>query len=416
MRVLLVNKFWYPKGGSERYTFLLKDLLEANGHEVIPFAMDDERNLPTPWAEHFVSHVDFWEAADAVPNETSALARLSRVVWSREAARKITEVIAEAKPDIAHLQNFAHQISPSILPVLARHGIPVVWTLHDYKALCPNYRMYTRGLPCERCTGHNYANAIRYRCMGSWGASAAVALEMYVHHVILNVYGKHLSCVIAPSEFLAGKLIEWGWKGKVEVIPNFVPLERMRTGPAAADPLRVTRAHVPAVLFVGRLQEEKGIEDFVEAARLLPAIPFEVIGDGPLAVKSQISNLKCLGVLSPEETAQHIARAAMLVVPSRWYENAPYVVLEAMAAGVPVIASRIGGLPELVRDGETGILVPPRDQGTLAKTIERLYPDEAERRRMGERARVIAATEYGPDRHYQRLLARYDALPCGGRR
>ncbi|MDO8598944.1 MAG: glycosyltransferase, partial [bacterium] len=281
MKILLVNKFWYPKGGSERYTFALKDLLESRGHEVIPFAMEDERNLSTPWAAHFVSHVDYWEAADAVPDQTSMLGKLSRIVWSREAVQKLEALIAETKPDVAHLQNFAHQISPSILPVLARHGIPVVWTLHDYKALCPNYRMYTKGLPCERCKGHSYANAIRYRCMGSVGASAAVALEMYLHHVILNVYGKHLSAVIAPSEFLATKLKEWGWKGRVEVVPNFVGVSTPSRSPSPGEGEKKT------VLFVGRLMEEKGIEDFVEAARRLPEIPFAVVGDGPLRSKFQ---------------------------------------------------------------------------------------------------------------------------------
>jgi len=430
MRVLLVNKFWYPKGGSERYTFALKNLLESKGHEVIPFGMEDERNVPTQWAEHFVSHVDFWEAADAVPNQTSALARISRVLWSREAAQKIEEVIVEAKPDVAHLQNFAHQLSPSILPALARHSIPTIWTLHDYEALCPNYRMYTRGLPCERCKGHSYANAIRYRCMGSFGASAAVALEMAFHHIVLNVYGKHLAAVIAPSAFLATKLREWGWKGRIEMLSNFINPENAGIAALASGSLAMTSP----VLFVGRLVEEKGIEDFVEAAKRLPMTPFEIVGGDnpsppPLTLRGGAEpssppltlrggtlgggNVRWLGALTPDETAKRIASAAMLVVPSRWYENAPYVVLEAMAAGVPVVASRIGGLPELVRDGETGVLVPPRNPETLARTIETLYHDGAARQRFGARARAIVAEEYGPERHYERLTNIYDELVNG---
>ncbi|MBI4450115.1 glycosyltransferase [Candidatus Uhrbacteria bacterium] len=199
MRVLLVNKFWYPKGGSERYTFLLKYLLEAKGHEVIPFAMDDERNVPTPWSTHFVSHVDFWEAADAAPNQTSLLQKLSRIMWSREAARKIGAVIDEVKPDIAHLQNFTHQISPSILAVLRRRNVPIVWTLHDLDVFRPGYRMPR-----------------------AWGRRALAWVEYVFHHTILNVYRRNIDCIIAPSRFVADAVRGWGWRGRVEVVPNFI--------------------------------------------------------------------------------------------------------------------------------------------------------------------------------------------------
>ncbi|MFH1098867.1 MAG: glycosyltransferase [Candidatus Uhrbacteria bacterium] len=437
MRVLLVNKFWYPKGGSERYAFLLKDLLESHGHEVVPFAMEDERNFSTPRASYFVPHVDFWEATDAVPNETSGLTKLRTVFWNRAAARQLDELLKEWKPDVAHLQNFSHQISPSILPVLKRHGVPIVWTLHDYELLCPNYRMYTQGSPCERCRRHRYWNTLRYSCMGNCAASAAVALEHSLH-AALGVYCKNIDVVIAPSQFLASKLAEWGWSGRVEVIPNFVPIPPTPpTPPPVPRELGISlrsrrggKEGTGSALFVGRLMEEKGIEDFVEAARRLPGIQFEVIGDGPLGKKFQISstkfqtnsksqapnlplpadkfqNVQWLGARSSEETRVRIASAAMVVVPSRWYENAPYVVLEAMAAGVPVVASQIGGLPELVRDGETGLLVPSRDPEALANAIKVLHNDPARCRAMGERARGIARTEYEPGRHYERIVGIY---------
>jgi len=167
------------------------------------------------------------------------------------------------------------------------------------------------------------------------------------------------------------------------------------------------------VLFVGRLAEEKGIGDILDAAKRLPNIPFEVIGEGPLGIsnlKLQISNVRWLGGLASHEVQQRIVRAAMVVVPSTIPENAPYAILEAMAAGVPVIASRAGGIPELVRDGETGLLVPPRDPVTLAKTIEMVYGDGTLRERMGTRARAIATEEYGSERHYQRVIELFTAL------
>lgn len=405
MRVLLVNKFWYPKGGAERYTFLLRDLLEARGDVVIPFAMEDERNEPTPWAEHFLPHVDFWDAEDAVPNATRALERLSQVLWNRDAATRIGEVLDEAKPDIVHLQNFAHQISPAILPVIAERGIPIVWTLHDYKAMCPNYRMYTEGAPCERCNRRQYWNAVVHNCMGSLGASAAVALEMTLHHAILDVYGKHLAAVIAPSAFMAGRLRAWGWEGRIEVIPNFVP----------ALPARIPTDGDRVVLSVGRLAEEKGIADLLEAAQRSPEVPFVIIGDGPLRAQCELRAAQCVNVqyrgpVAPVEVQRAIGAAAIVVVPSRWYENAPYVVLEAMAAGVPVIASDIGGLPELVRHGETGLLVPPANAAALDKTVAMLYRDRNLCAELGARAREVAAMEYAPARHDERLGGLYREL------
>lgn len=441
MRVLLVNKFWYPKGGSERYTFLLKDLLESHGHEVVPFAMEDERNLSTPWAEFFAPHVDFWGEHPNDPNtirmirirpehphswhsdifvdsDAHLIKKLKTVLWNRVAAERLDALLQEWKPDIAHLQNFSHQISPSILPVLARHGIPIVWTLHDYELLCPNYRMYTKGSPCERCKSHRYWNAVRFNCMGSCAASVAAVLE-HAYHAMNGVYRKYVDAVIAPSRFLAGKLAEWGWKGKVEVIPNFIKSDANDANGRANDANSDSRhsdafvdSDVHPVLFVGRLQEEKGIEDFMEAAERCPEIAFAIIGDGPLSGEvrkrmTRVKNLVWQGVLPVEETAKRIAAARIVVVPSRWYENAPYVVLEAMAAGIPVIATCIGGLPELVRENETGLLVPPRDAEALAVAVQTLYSDPLRCRTMGDRAQEIARTEYGPDRHYERITGVY---------
>ncbi|MFH1430143.1 MAG: glycosyltransferase [Candidatus Uhrbacteria bacterium] len=416
MRVLLANKFWYPKGGSERYTFLLKDLLEAHGHEVVPFAMDDERNVASEWAEYFVPHVDFWDAEDAVPNQTALLKKLSRVVWSLDAQDRMRTLLDAVKPDIVHLQNFAHQISPSILPVIAERGIPIVWTLHDYKIMCPNYRMYSKGMPCERCKRRKYWNAPLRNCMGSVGASAAVAFEMFVHHAVLNVYGKHLGAVVAPSRFLATKLADWGWKGRVEMIPNFITRD---AGCETLDAVSLSNTNQSTsgapVLFVGRLAEEKGVEEFLAAARRLREISFELIGDGPLLEhckdqEERCTNLRCWGRLSSEEVLERLAEASILVVPSRWYENAPYVVLEAMQLGIPVIASNIGGLPELVRDNVTGRLVAPGDARVLEDTIAQLYGNSIQRRTFGERARAIVESEYGPITHIERLSSLYASL------
>jgi len=180
MKILLVNKFWYPKGGSERYAFLLKDLLESRGHEVATFGAEG--------AQHPL-----------------------RYLWDRVAARRIEALLDEAKPDIAHLQNFTHQISPSILPVLRKHGVPIVWTLHDLDVFRPGYRN-----------------------PNAWGRRAAAWVEYLLHHTILDVYRRNIDCIIAPSRFAADAVREWGWRGRVEVVPNFVPEEHANV--TNADP------------------------------------------------------------------------------------------------------------------------------------------------------------------------------------
>jgi glycosyltransferase involved in cell wall biosynthesis len=408
MKIVLVNKFWYPKGGTERYLFLLKDLLEQHGHEVIPFGMDDERNIVPSSLSHFVSHVDFWDAEDSVSNQTSPASAAARVLWSREASKKFAALLDEEHPDIIHIHNIAHQISPSILPVAGRRNIPVVATAHDYKLQCPNYRMFTQGSPCERCQGKRYWNAVRFQCFATRGASAIAAAEMTLHHVLLDVYGRYLSAVVAPSQFMAEKLESWKWRGRVDVIPNFIP-------PPYREPDTVLQED-GRVLFVGRLTEEKGVEDFLAATWKLPNVPFSLIGDGPLApsvaaaVEKQ-HHVKWLQDQSPDDVSRHLSRAAMVVVPSRWYENAPYVVLEAMASGVPVVATRVGGLPELVRDGVNGAVVSVKDHEALAKSIEMLYTDLSLRRAMGERARKLAKEKYGPEQHYKALMELYTSLP-----
>ncbi|MDO8621957.1 MAG: glycosyltransferase family 4 protein, partial [bacterium] len=251
-----------------------------------------------------------------------------------------------------------------------------------------------------------------YRNPNAWGRRATAWVEYVFHHTILNVYRRNIDCIIAPSRFVADAVRGWGWRGKIEVIPNFLPSppRSLRT-PSNSPSGR--GGETPPVLFVGRLSEEKGIADFVEAARRLPEIPFEVVGNGnssspPLTLRG--GNIRWLGVLQPDEAQRRIASAAVVVVPSVVPEIAPYVILEAMAAGVPVVASRIGGIPELVHEGETGFLVPPRDPAALAKTIEMVYGDGMLRERLGTRARAIATAEYGPERHYERIIGLFTAL------
>lgn len=216
MVVLQANKFFYLRGGSERYMFLLSDALERRGHDVVHFSMAHPQNAPSAYAKHFVKRRDYDGAAFPISNAIS-------FIRSKEAAQNIAALIAEKRPDVAHLHNIYHQLTPSIIGVLKSHGIPVVMTAHDYKLVCPNYSMFAHGEHCYKCKGGAYINAARTRCAGgSFARSAMLSLEAYWQK-FSRVYGK-LDRILAPSHYMRDTLVDGGYPADTVVhLPNFVP-------------------------------------------------------------------------------------------------------------------------------------------------------------------------------------------------
>lgn len=398
MRILHINKFFYERGGAERYFFAFSELLEAHGHTVIPFAMQDPANRPSPWQKFFPSRVDFEN-----PRGFGALRALGRMFWSFEVARKFDALIREAKPEIAHIHNIYHQLAPlAVLTVLRRHHIPVVQTLHDYKLVAPNYTLFDRHGICERAK-RGYLRTVLGRCIrGSFFASAVEAFEM----TILRLFGvrDRVAQFLAPSDFLREKLGEWGVaQARISVVPLPISPE------AAIHPLG------DAVLYLGRLSPEKGVSVLLRAWKHAPAeARLMIAGTGSelqklrsLVASLGLRNVAFLGHVSRERLPEVFAAARCVVVPSRSYEVSPYVILEAGARGIPVIASRIGGIPELVQHEKTGLLVPSRHVGTLWEAIRVLLADKTRAEALGKalRSRIIA--EHDPERHYQALISLY---------
>ncbi len=350
MRILLINQFFYRRRGAETYLFDLKALLERNGHEVAVFSMVHPENEPSPWSQYFVSSVDY---------SNKNIKAAARMFWSREAQRKLDTLLDVFKPDLAHIQNIYHQISPSVLVTLKKRHIPIVLTLHDYKLICPNYELYTENETCRRCKGGRYYNAVVHRCLKSSTAMSALAMfEMYLHK-LTQVYERNVDCFISPSQFLKNEVIAWGEQLKrIEVLPNFIDTTAASAGDIGRD-----------VLYAGSLSPIKGVglllDNFREnqyGCRLLLA------GSGPLQANST-ATIQFLGQLSKEELAQQMRQSRVVVVPSRHHENFPYTVLEAFAAGKPVIGSRRGGIPELVQDGKTGWLFEPNKPASLTAAL-----------------------------------------------
>lgn len=397
-RVLLVNKFYRPYGGVESYLGALSRLLELQGHIVVPFAMSHPQNWATPWQSFFVSQVEYQQAGMG-----QRLRAAGRALFSVEAYRKVRQLCRAAKPDVAHVQHIYHQLSPSVLYALTHAGVPIVQTLHDYKLVCPNYKLYIpqRRELCHRCRGGRFYHAAWFNCL-NYGRMASVLamVEAYVCG-LLKPYQKLVKHFITPSAFLRDRIVEAGIPAeRVSVVYNFVDAEDF-TPPQQGR----------YVLFVGRLEPEKGVDVLIRAAQRMSDVAFLVAGSGSAAAslrhQASDANVRFIGWLDARARRQALAEAVCVVVPSLWYDVAPMVILEAYAAGKPVIGSAQGGIPELIQEGETGFIVPAGDDETLAERIDFLWRHPEQARQMGEHAQAFARQRFSPERHYQALLAIY---------
>lgn len=396
MRVLVANKFWYRRGGLERVMFDEIAWLEAAGHETAHFSMTHPDNEASPWERFFVPYIELGGGAKG----SDSLVAAARMFDNRVAARRFGELFEAFGPDVVHVHGIHRQMSPSILAVARRAGVPVVQTLHDYHHVCPADTLLRGGdalcMP-PACGALNYAPAIVSRChKGSLAMSALSATETFYQRV-RRAYERGVARFIAPSRFMADVMTRGGWSVPNDIIPNAVPMpEHAAVGGEA-------------FVFAGRLAPEKGAGVFLDAARAA-GVRALVAGDGPLAGElKRAGGAEFLGRLGGREVEDLVAHARAVVVPSVWFENAPMSVLEAMAAGVPVIASRIGGIPEQLRDGGEGILVEPGDVDALAKAMRRLARDPELATRLGAAGRARVAREYAPEAHLDALLATYAA-------
>lgn len=400
MKFVSANKFYYLKGGAERYAFDLSRLLEDRGHEIAPFAMRDKKNFPSEWSRFFVSPVE----TERVSFSFSGLKTAGRFLYSFEARRKFGALLDAFGPDLVHVHNIYHQISPSILPIAHDRGLPVVMTVHDYKLIAPNYSLYHDGEICERTKPNRYWQAVRHRCVkGSMIAGALEAVEMRLHDA-LGLYRDNIDLYIAPSRFMMAKLIEYGVnETKIRHLPNFVDADRF-TPSYGGD----------YAFFAGRLSPEKGVDLLIRAAAKIKDVPLRIAGTGPeekrlksLAAQLGADNVAFLGFLDTDKLKKAYAGARFVVIPSQWYENFGLVAMEAAACGKAVVATQLGGLPEMVQEGETGRLVSAGDISGLASTMWSLWADPATTEAMGRNARVLIEREYGPARHYEKIMAIY---------
>lgn len=401
MRILFLNNFHYLRGGSEKVMFEEMRILREAGHTTTVFARGHERNEPAEFQEFFPPSLN----TERLKASLQSLRTVKELVYSHTARRGLREVIRRFRPDVAHGHNIYGRLSLAVLDELKRAGIPVVLTLHDLKILCPSYLMLNHGEVCERCRGGKFRQAVRTRChKGSLAASAVYALESYFNHR----FGKYGSVArfIAPSRFLRDKCIEYGWHpDRIVHLPNFIDGSHL--------PLPVERGDY--LLYMGRLSREKGVLTLLEAyGRLSRPLPLKIVGDGPerkqLERKAREEGLSVhfAGYLSGEELHNALAGARAVLLPSEWYENAPLSLLEAFAAGKPVLGARIGGIPEMIEEGINGLLFDSARVESLEKAMRHFLSLPAERvAAMGNAARLRIEQSFTAAAHLEKLTALY---------
>ena len=407
MKVLMCNSFYYLRAGAERCFLDLSALLEAHGHEVIPFSMHHEQNLPSPYSDYFISYVDYPSLLAQRNGLTTQFKVLERVLFSRESYANISRLIEDTQPDIAHIHGIGSETSPSILPAIKRAGVPIVQTLHDYRLLCPQISFVSHGEVCERCKIHRYYNVVRHRCKrDSTAASLMAGLEITVHKA-MGIYERNVDVFIAPSQFLKDKFLEYGFKSPIVHLPNFVNIEQFQPN------------YEPENYFVhyGRLVDYKGVFTLLEAMRSIPDSHLYIAGNGDAAEEMnryidehEMTNITMLGHISSQELIPLVQRALFTVVPSEWYENYSMSVVESLACGTPVIGSRTGGIVEQVRDGLNGLLFEPGNAAELAEKMRYLIDSPDMARRMGINARQRVEEVNDPERHYEETLKIYEGL------
>jgi glycosyltransferase involved in cell wall biosynthesis len=327
-------------------------------------------------------------------------------VWSRASRRGLSAVLRRNRPDIVHVHNTFALISPSIYGACRNAGIPVVQTLHNFRLFCPAALFLRDGKPCEACVDSGLLQSVRYRCYrGSRSATATLAGMLTVHRA-LGTYANHIDRYIALTEFARGKVIRAGLpESKVIVKPNFLP-----------DPPPPGQGSGDYVAFVGRLLAGKGAETLVRAWRELPSVPLRIVGDGALReplealARREAPNVQFLGRLPREAVLRTVADARLLVIPSDCYEGFPMVVAEAFACGTPILASRIGSLAELIRDGETGATFPAGDAPALAESVRQLLANARGLATMRVKARASFEAELTESRNFDRLMRIYTDL------
>ena len=381
MKILVAHNTYQHRGGECSVVEAEISMLRSHGHEVTTY---------------FCSNDDI----PAMPTPTLAI----QTLWSHQTNNNLNKLIQSFRPDVIHVHNTLPLISPSIYWVAERAGVPIVQTLHNFRLTCLNALYLREGKVCEDCVGHLPWRGVVRKCYRGSVAASAVLAGMLILHRVLGTYRNKVSRYIALNDFCKNKFIEGGLPAElIAVKPNFVD---------APPPLNMPRN---GILFVGRLSKEKGIESLAKATSLMLEPQLRVAGDGPQsALLDGVHGMTRLGALPADIVRLEMNGALALVIPSIWYENFPRTIVEAFAAGLPVIASRIGALAEIVTDGETGLFFEPGNPQDMADKLSWALRHPTQMAEMGGKARAKYEAEFTAERNYAQLMAIYEDVIIEG--
>lgn len=410
MRVLQVTNSIRSTDGASAYRNELARVQQSNGISCDCFSVFDEDAPADVDQRHFPVVMSAYRLETA-----RGLAGIVRggasAIWSRASAASLQELLRTTRYDIGHVHYIRYALTPSVLGVLKENGVKVVQTLHEYNNICPRGSFYSDAAGvCERCRSGNYLWPVLTRCISGSAKRSGLAAAEFITHKLMGSYTRNVDMFISPSEFNLRKHVEYGFsKHKIVHVPHGVDVERLGRYCVEGDS--------GYCLYFGQLTRRKGVHTLLQAACRLPKVSFEIVGSGKLCSsieetirKNKLENVKLRGWLQGEDLWRKVSGARVVVVPSEWYENAPLVVLEAGALGKPVVASRIGGIPEYIREGETGLLFEPGDVEELCSHIAFFDSEGSVARKWGRAARGLMQGEYSLLKHEASIRKVYEQV------
>lgn len=383
MRILLSNKFYYRRGGDCIYMLNLEQLLKKYGHEVAVFAMDYPENIDSEWFPYF-------------PSEMTKMKALSRPFGDEEVKRKFTQILVDFKPDVAHFNNIHTQLSPAIVEIAKQKGVRTVWTIHDYKLLCPRYDCIRNGQSCEACFNGVKRFCFMNKCMKDSRIASLIGM-LEAQKWNRKRLEKCTDVFLCPSTFMAEEMLHGGFnKSKIETLYNFIDTDKC---------FRNSYEKSDYFCYIGRLSHEKGVKTLIQAVQDFP-YKLKIIGGGPMEneLKSLASpNVEFLGVKGWNDIKELVGRAKFIVVPSEWYENNPLSVIESLCLGTPVLGARIGGIPELIEEQVDGLTFVSGDVADLKEKIGEMLKSSFDYQQIAYKSQK----KFSSDVYYESLMKLY---------
>ncbi len=403
MRILLTHNNFTPHGGAEVFFHEVGRVLVEQGHEVVHLCAHDE-NADSAWKGYFPQVASY-----AQGGWFGKVVNFPKLIYNSAAKQAMAKLISDFKPDIVHAFAIYVQLTPSILDAAREAGIPVVMSCNDYKHICPNYKLYHHGNVCEECKGGGFYRATVNRCChDSLAFSVASSVEAYIHNY-LDIYRKNVHTFLFASKFMARKTEEFWGKGSFR--------QDMLRNPYEAQTHQAPKELGDYALYFGRIIDEKGVNVLLDAAVMARDVPLVVVGDGPdldrlkqQADAQGLTYVRFVGAKWGDELDKILRDCRFAVIPSLWYENFPYVVLQAFAMGKPVIGANRGGITELVAHGERGLVYEATDANALADAMSLLMTNSALTKSMSVAAKCYVDAEFNDAKFYADIMRIYKGV------